>query len=289
VSISAVLAPFAEFAFLRRALAACLALSLSYGPLGVVLVLRRMSLMGDALSHAILPGAALGFVMAGFSFAAMGLGGLIAGLVVAVLSGILTRTTPLEEDASLAALYLVALAVGVLLVANHGTRIDLLHILFGTVLAVGPFDLVIVAAITTGTLMALALVYRPLVVECFDPGFLYAVRGGGAFVHLVFLGLVIVNLVAGFYCLGALMAVGLMMAPAATARFWARRLGTQWLVSATVAFASCLSGLLLSYHARVPAGPGIVLMAGGFYLISVCFGPYDSLRARYLVRSHRQA
>ena len=215
MTIGAVLAPFAEFAFLRRALAACLALSLSYGPLGLVLVLRRMSLMGDALSHAVLPGVALGFVVAGFSFAVMGVGGLVAGLTVALLSGIVTRATLLREDASLGALYLVSLAFGVLLVANHGTRIDLLHILFGTVLAVSPVDLVLVGAVTTVTLVALALVYRPLVVECFDPGFLSAARGRGALVHLVFLALVTMNLVAGFYCLGALMAVGLMMGPAA--------------------------------------------------------------------------
>jgi len=282
-------APFAEFAFLRRALAASLALSLSYGPLGVVLALRRMSLMGDALSHAIVPGAALGFVVAGFSFVAMGVGGLLAGLLVALLSGVLTRATKIAEDANFAALYLIALAAGVLLVANHGSSLDVMHILFGTVLSIDAPDLVIVAGIVTVTLGGLALLYRPLVALSFDPNFLRAAGGRGDLVHALFLGLVVLNLVAGFYSLGALMAVGLMMTPAATARFWAQGVAMQWLASTALALAASATGLLLSYHAGVPTGPAIVLVAGLAYFVSLVAGRHHSLRARYFVRSHRHA
>ena len=107
------IAPFAEFAFMRRALVASLALSLSAAPLGVFLTLRRMSLMGDALSHAILPGVALGYLVAGLSLSAMAIGGLLAGMLVAGLAGLVSRVTTLKEDASLAAIYLVALALGI--------------------------------------------------------------------------------------------------------------------------------------------------------------------------------
>ena len=105
------IAPFAEFAFMRRALVASLALSLSAAPLGVFLTLRRMSLMGDALSHAILPGVALGYLVAGLSLSAMAIGGLLAGMLVAGLAGLVSRVTTLKEDASLAAIYLVALVL----------------------------------------------------------------------------------------------------------------------------------------------------------------------------------
>jgi zinc/manganese transport system permease protein len=98
----AALAPFAEFGFMRRALVGCLALALGCGPIGTILVIRRMSLMGDALSHAVLPGVALGFMIAGLSLPAMSRGGVLAGLVVALLSGLVTRLTPLREDASFA-------------------------------------------------------------------------------------------------------------------------------------------------------------------------------------------
>src|ERR1700754_4798636 len=205
-------APFVDYGFLRRALVACVALGLGSGPVGVLLMLRRMSLVGDAMSHAVLPGAAIGFLVAGgLSLPAMGLGGLIAGLSVALLSGLVSRTTPLREDASFASFYLASLALGVLIVSLRGSNIDLLHVLFGTILAIDATALYFVGGIATFTALALAVVYRPLVAECFDPGFLRSVRGRGSLYHVFFLFLVVLNLVAGFQALGTLMAVSLMM------------------------------------------------------------------------------
>ena len=108
--------PFQDFLFMRHALAACLALALGCGPVGMLLVLRRMSLMGDALSHAVLPGAAIGFLVSGLSLYSMTIGGVIVGLMVALIAGAVSRYTSLREDASFAALYLVSIAVGVLII-----------------------------------------------------------------------------------------------------------------------------------------------------------------------------
>jgi zinc/manganese transport system permease protein len=285
----AALGPFAEFGFMRRALARCLALALGCGPIGTILVIRRMSLMGDALSHAVLPGAALGFICAGLSLPAMSFGGVVAGLVVALLSGIVTRLTPLREDASFAGFYLMSLALGVLLVSTHGSNVDLLHLLFGSILAVDNAALILIGVIATLSLLLLAVIYRPLVVECFDPGFLRAVGGRGGLVHSLFLALVVLNLVAGFQALGTLMAVGLMMLPAAAARFWVRELWSLSAASSVLALASGLLCLLLSYHLDIPSGPAIVLVAGLVYLASVTLGPRDSLRALYVRRRHLEA
>ena len=274
---------------MRRALVGCLALALGCGPIGTILVIRRMSLMGDALSHAVLPGAALGFIFAGLSLPAMSFGGLVAGLVVALLSGLVTRLTPLREDASFAAFYLMSLALGVLLVSTHGNNVDLLHLLFGSILAVDNAALILIGAIATLSLLLLAVIYRPLVVECFDPGFLRAVGGRGGLVHTLFLALVVLNLVAGFQALGTLMAVGLMMLPAAAARFWVRELWSLCAASSVLALASGLLGLLLSYHLDIPSGPAIVLVAGLVYLTSVILGPRDSLSALYVRRAHLEA
>jgi len=282
-------APFAEFGFMRRALVACLALALGCGPIGTILVVRRMSLMGDALSHAVLPGAALGFIVAGLSLPAMSLGGVAAGLLVALLSGLVTRLTPLREDASFAGFYLISLALGVLLVSIHGSNVDLLRLLFGSILAVDDAALILIGGIATASLLLLAVIYRPLVVECFDPGFLRAVGGGGGLVHTLFLTLVVFNLVAGFQALGTLMAVGLMMLPAAAARFWVRELWALSAASSALALGSGFLGLLLSYHLDLPSGPAIVLVAGLGYLASVAFGPRDSLRALYVQRAHLEA
>lgn len=281
--------PFREFAFMRRALAAVLALSLGCGPIGVLLVLRRMALMGDALSHAVLPGAALGFLAAGLSLPAMSLGGFAAGLAVAALAGLVSRATPLREDASFAAFYLISLALGVLVVSTRGGAVDLMHVLFGTVLAVDDAALLLVAGISTATMLCLAAIYRPLVVECFDPGFLRAVGVRGAPYHLAFLALVVLNLVAAFQALGTLMAVGLMMLPAAAARFWADGLWASWAVAAAIAFASGCAGLLLSFHLDLPSGPSIVLTAGALYGASLLLGTRGGLAAAWAPRRHLEA
>jgi len=280
------LSPFQEFIFMRHALVACLALALGCGPLGVILVLRRMSLVGDALSHAVLPGAALGFLVSGLSLYAMTLGGFAAGLAVALLAGAVTRLTTLREDASFAALYLISLASGVLIVSLRGSSIDLIHVLFGTILAVDDAALILVASITTATLLVLALIYRPLIVECFDPGFLRSVGGRGATMHFIFLVLVVLNLVAGFRALGTLMAVGMMMVPAISARFWAKQVWSTALVAVCIAMLAGYTGLLLSFHANLPSGPSIILTAGLCYVFSVVFGVHGSIYARHRKGEH---
>lgn len=283
---SLLIAPLTDYAFMRRALVACLALALGSGPIGVFLVLRRMALMGDAMSHAVLPGAAIGFIFAGLSLGAMSIGGLIAGLAVALLAGLVSRTTVLKEDASLAGFYLASLALGVLLVSIYGSAVDLLHVLFGSILAVDDQGLLFVAAVASITLITLALIYRPLVAECFDPTFLRSVGARGSIIHLIFLVLVVLNLVAGFQALGTLMAVGLMMLPAAAARFWSDSVAGSIAFATGTAMASGVIGLLISYHFELPSGPAIVLTAAVVYLASIVFGSRAGLLARYRRRPH---
>ena len=264
--------PFAEFAFMRRALAGCLALSVSAAPMGVFLMLRRMSMTGDAMAHAILPGAAIGYLFAGLSLGAMTVGGIVAGLVVAVASGLVARSTVLREDASMAAFYLISLALGVLIVSTRGNNVDLLHVLFGTVLALNDPALWLLGAIASLTLLGLALLYRPLVLECLDPAFLRAVSRWSPVSHYGFLVLLVINLVAGFHALGTLMSVGLMVLPAAAARFWTRKIGPLIASASALALLACVIGLLVSYHADWPTSPVIVMTLGVLYLASMLLG-----------------
>lgn len=265
--------PFAEFAFMRRALVACCALALGGSPIGVVLMLRRMSLFGEAMSHAILPGAAIGFLVAGFSLPAISIGGVIAGLVVAIAAGAATRATDQREDASFAAFYLIALALGVTLISTRGSAVDVMQILFGSVLAVDEAALLLLGAVASLSLLIFAAIYRPLLADGFDPEFLRSVQpGGGVPYHFIFLGLVVVNLVAAFQALGSLMAVGLMMLPALAARYWSRSLVAGMFVAALIAMISGYCGLLLSFHADLPSGPAIVLFAGAAYFLSLGCG-----------------
>ena len=278
----ALVQPFADFGFMRRALVGCVAISLGATPVGVFLMLRRMSLTGDAMAHAILPGAAVGYLVSGLSLGAMTVGGLIAGMAVALLAGFVTRATALREDASLAAFYLISLAAGVLIVSTRGSNVDLMHVLFGTVLALDNAALILLGGIASLTVFTLAVLFRPLVLECADPQFLRSVSGLGAVAHFTLLVLVVLNLVGGFQALGTLMAVGIMILPAAVARFWTVSIGALIAVATAVGMLSSLSGLLLSYHFSLPSGPAIILVAGLAYGISLVLGPVGGLAARAL-------
>ena len=129
-----------------------------------------------------------------------------------------------------------------------------MHFLFGTVLALDNETLLLIAGITTLSLIALALIYRPLVLECVDPGFLRSVSRAGGPAHIAFLALVVMNLVGGFHALGTLLAVGIMMLPAVIARFWARDITAMIAIAVVSGAVSGYAGLLLSFHTGAPSG-----------------------------------
>ena len=280
-----VVAPFADFDFMRRGLAGTFALALGSTPVGVFLLLRRMSLMGDAMSHAILPGAALGYLACGLSLGAMTAGGILAGLLVVFAAGLAARASNLKEDARLAAFYLLSLAAGVMIVSLSGRNLDLLRLLFGSVLALDDDSLLLIATIASLSLLGIALLFRPLALECFDPAFLRAVSRTSPVAHYGFLLLVVLNLVSGFHALGTLMAVGIMILPAASARLWTRGLSAMLALAAGLALASGIVGLLLSFHTDIPTGPAIILVCGLVYFASLLAAPGGLIAPRW--PSHR--
>jgi zinc/manganese transport system permease protein len=210
----------------------------------------------------------------------------VVALIVALAAGAMSRLTPLKEDAALAGFFLISLALGVLLVSMKGSSVDLLHILFGTLLAVSNGALLLIAIAASLTVVALALIYRTLIVECFDPGFLRAVGGKGGRAHAIFLGLVVLNMVAAMQALGTLMAIGLMMLPATSARLWTVSIGRMIGLAILLAMLSSAAGLVVSYHVNLPSGPAVILAAGCVYLLSLAAGSNGGLLRRYLRRPH---
>jgi zinc/manganese transport system permease protein len=264
-------------------------LSFSAAPIGVFLMLRRMSLIGDALSHAILPGAAIGFLIAGLSVFAMAGGALITGFLITIGAGLIARATPIKEDASLAAFFLISLALGVVIVSVKGSDEDLVHFLFGSAMTIKSPALILIAAIASVSLVAFALIWRSLVMECVDPGFLRSVSGAGSSAHIAFLALLVLNLVGGFLVLGTLLAIGIMMIPAFIARFWARDITGMIAVAIGSAMISGYAGLVISHSVGLPAGPTIILAAGALYALSVIAGPAGGLLWLALPRRHLRA
>ncbi|MEM8624488.1 MAG: metal ABC transporter permease [Pseudomonadota bacterium] len=268
---------FAEmlgFAFMRRAFVVTLVLSASVAPVGAFLVLRRLSLAGEAMAHAITPGVVIGFVVAGLSVVSLLLGGLIAGIGVALLTALLARETILRSDASLASLYLIALALGIFILSAAGSAVPLKSFLFGSILGIGDPALILVGGVATVTLVSFAFLLRPLILSTCDPVFFETQARRPMLVEQAFMLLVVLNLLAAFKTLGTLMAVGLMILPATSARYWSGTITGQLILGFVFALASCWVGLTLSYvFPETPSGPAIVLVAGIFFAVSVVFAP----------------
>ena len=278
--------PFSDYVFMQRALVGSLAVCLGAVPVGIFMTLRQMSLTGDAMAHAILPGAAIAYLLSGLSLVALTLGGLVAGLVVAALAGWVARSTHLKEDTSLAAFYLVSLALGVLVISLKRSNVDLFHVLFGNILALDNAALWLLASIATISMLFMAFLYRPLVIECVDPSFLRRSGRASSVAHYGFLFLMVINLVGGFHALGTLMAIGIMILPAAAARFWAKTLDGILTISVLVSIAGCYAGLLLSFYFDLPAGPAIVLSLGVVYMTSIFIGFNGGLLEKYYSGRH---
>jgi zinc/manganese transport system permease protein len=267
---SLLIGPFESFGFMRTALVACFALALANGPIGTLVLLRRMSLEGDVLSHAVMPGAALGFLYAGYSLAALSLGGFLTGVLVAGSAGLVARFRPKRPEVSLAAFYLVSLALGVIIVSARGSNADLMHVLFGTVLAVDMRNLLFIAIISSAALLVLAAIYRPLAIDSFDPAFLRSIGASGGGVYRgAFVLIVVLNLVASFQAFGTLLAIGPMLLPAAAALCWTQRIWATIALGVAIGMAADYAGLLISYYANLPSGPAIVLAGGAMYGLSI--------------------
>ncbi|MEM9044919.1 MAG: metal ABC transporter permease [Pseudomonadota bacterium] len=262
------------FAFMRRAFVVTTVLAVSVAPVGAFLVLRRLSLAGEAMAHAITPGIVIGFVVAGLSVLSLLIGGLIAGIGVAVLTALLSRKTILRSDASLASLYLIALAAGIFILSAAGSAVPLKSFLFGSILGIDDATMLLVVGVATVTLLSFAVLLRPLIVSTCDPVFFEAQARRPWLVEQGFMLLLVLNLLAAFKTLGTLMAVGLMILPATSARYWSGTITIQLVLGFLFALASCWIGLTLSYvFPDTPSGPAIVLVAGVIFFISVLFAP----------------
>lgn len=263
-----------DYAFMKRALVATTVLSFSVAPVGAFLVLRRLSLAGEAMAHAIVPGIVIAFVIAGLSVVSMIVGGLFAGVGVAILTTLLSRRTIIREDASLASLYLIALALGIFILSAAGSAVPLKSFLFGSILGIDDDTLLLIGATATITLLSFAIILRPLIVSTIDPVFYESQTQHPGFVGQWFMFLVVLNLLGAFKALGTLMAVGLMILPATAARYWVSTISSCLVLTFVFALLSSWTGLIVSYYfPEVPSGPAIVLVAGAIFVISLLCGP----------------
>ncbi len=277
--------PF-SYGFMQRGLASALLLSLSGGLLGSILVLRRMALMGDALSHSLLPGIAVAWLFFGPSTTALFVGALVAGLLTALGSAFLSRLTRIKEEAAFGSLFLICFAAGVALLNKLPTRLNLSHFLFGNILGVSASDVTLAGAVSVLTFTVFVVFFRNILLETFDPIFHRATGGRGAIVHAGLLCLIVLNLVAALQTMGVVLALGLFLLPAVSAYLWCDHLVRMLLLAVAIAVLASVGGILLSYHAGLPSGAAIVLCLGAAFLISAIGSPHHGLIYRGRAAPH---
>lgn len=260
--------------FMQRALVAVILTGIVCGVVGAYVVTRGMAFLGDAMAHAIMPGVALSYIATGGAPGAVTLGGLGAGVLAAVIIGWLTRGRRLSEDTAIGIVLAGMLALGIAIISttnNYST--DLTHLLIGNVLAVSTSDLVVTAVITVIVLSLVVLFYKEFLIISFDPTLARVQRLPAEGLRLLLLVLLAVTVVVSLQTVGVAMVVSLLVTPAATARFFARRLHWLMVLSAIIGAAGSVLGMLVTWHLRIAPSAGIVLTLTAIFLVVFLFAP----------------
>lgn len=278
--------PFVEFDFMLNALISLLCLCCSSPIVGVFLSLKKMSLSGDAISHSILPGVTISFLFFGLSVTALTLGGLIAGLIVIILSSLFSRASTASSDNILTVFYLFSLSLGVLIMSISGSNLDLLNFLFGNIFAINNETILMLGIITSLTLITIFFISRPLIIEIVDPLFFSSVSKIGGLIDIIFMILVVLNLIASFQAIGTLMGIGIMVIPSISLRFWTNNLFKIIIFSVITALLSSYVALIISFNINISCSPLIIIILSSFFLLSFIIGKRNGIIWNYIKTKH---
>lgn len=260
--------------FMQRALLASLMVGILCAVIGCYVVLRSMAFMGDALSHAILPGVAIAYLVG----ANLLVGALIAAVVVALCIGFLTRQGSLKEDTAIGILFAAALSLGIALISSVRTfAVDLSHILFGNVLGVSPGDIWLTGILTLLVLATIILLYKQFMVISFDPILAATLRLPAELLRNLMLVMLALTIVVSMQTVGVGLVAAMLVTPAATAYLLARRLPVMMLIAACIGVASSIIGLYASYWLNIASGAAIVLASSALFLLVFLFSPQKGL------------
>jgi ABC-type Mn2+/Zn2+ transport system permease subunit len=271
--------PFA-YQFMQRGMLASVIVGTLCAVMGTYVVLRGMAFLGDALSHAILPGIAIAYLLHGSLLA----GALVAAVAIALIIGLFSRQGTVKEDTAIGILFAAALSLGVALISSIKTyAVDLSHILFGNVLGVSSTDLWLTAGLGLLVLLTVVLLYKPFLVISFDPVLAATMRLPAEFLRNLMLILLALTVVVSLQTVGVGLAAAMLVTPAATAYLLTRRLASMMILSAGLGALSSIIGLYLSYYLNIVSGSAIVLTATGFFLIAFLFNSRQGLLRRKTV------
>lgn len=262
------------YGFMQRGMAASVMVGVLCAVVGCYVVLRGMAYLGDAMSHAILPGVAIAYILKGDIL----IGALIAALIVALGIGLFTRRGTIKEDTAIGILFAATLSLGVALISTIKTyALDLTHILFGNVLGVSDSDLFLIAALGLVVLLTIVLLYKELLVVSFDPVLAATLRLPTERLKNVLLILIALAVVISMQTVGVGLVAAMLVTPAATAYLLTRRLPAMMLVSGILGACASIIGLYLSYYLNIASGAAVVLTATLFFFVTYVFAPQRGL------------
>ena len=285
VLINSLLEPF-SYAFMQRALLSCALIGFTNGFLGTFIILRRQALLADALSHSLLPGMAVAAMLVGLSPGGLLLGGLIAALLVALGGQLVARNSRLKDETAVASLYIIAFALGIVLIRFSRVKVDLTHFLFGNILGVSNGDLWIAYLAAFLTLTTLVIFQRPLLLTLFDAAVARASGIRVGWLETGLLALTVLGLVASLQAVGVLLSLGLLILPAATAYLLTDSFPRMLWGGAILGLLGSVSGLFLSFLANIPSGPCIIILLAFFLGAAYLFSPRYGIVTRLLHRRH---
>jgi ABC-type Mn2+/Zn2+ transport system permease subunit len=277
--------PF-SYAFMQRALLSCALIVFTNGFLGTFVVLRRQALLTDALSHSLLPGLAVAAILVGLSPGGLLFGGLLAALLVALGGQLIARNSRLKDETAVAALYIIAFALGILLLRYARVKVDLVHFLFGNILGVGDGDLLISYGAALLTFGILVPFQRPVLLTLFDASVARATGIRTGWIEAGLLALIVLALVASLQAVGVLLSLGLLILPASTAYLMTDSFSRMLWGSAVLGLVGSVAGLLLSFLANIPSGPCIVLVLALFLAAAYLFSPHYGVVIRFFRGRH---
>lgn len=271
-----------RFEFMVRALLAAMIIGVITGVMGAFVVTRGMAFLGDALAHSILPGVAVAFLTGG----GLLIGGLVAGVLSALGIGFLTRGRRVTEDTAIGIVFAGTLALGIAIISSARSYAqDLTHILIGNILSVSNSDLVLMAVVSVGVLLLVVALYKELLVVSFDPTLAQTLRLPGERLRMLLLVLLAVTVVIGVQAVGIALVAAMLVTPAATARYFTKRLHSMMVLSAAIGILSGITGIYLAWHLQIAPSAAIVLTVTVLFILAFLFAPNKGYAWALLGRS----
>jgi len=272
--------------FMQRALFGCALIGFTNGALSAFIVLRRLALMADAMAHSLLPGVAVALIFFGLVPGSLFLGALVAALLVGAGVQIISNSSRIKEDTSLGLLFACSFSLGLVLLRFSPVRVNVADYLFGNILGLADSDLWIIYLISLVVLPTLVLLQRPLLLTLFEPSIAASQGVPVRLLNYLLMGLLVLTMISSLQAVGVILALGMLIAPAATIYLCSDSFPAMFWGGAILGALGSCAGLFVSYWLDLPSGACIVLVHGLIFLAAFFLSPKYGLLWKKMHRGH---